>query len=518
MISIGQLAETNLRNPYLERHSVEKIVSIRGEAKPLTEVHDVLTVTLVPGSTYALEGGSIAPSNMSTVPSTGTPILLLNQEMVDALISEYRNVVSFVGKMYNTDILLPMFFKHFGKPEEGGLGEAYHLGVFGKTGSGKSFLARMICSIYARWQQMSIFGLDPTGEYVREIRNNGLLKKCINSVKRNVSVYGVSEISLTKTESLRRILLVSEFLDRMGVRARENQEYAANLIAEFFERNPSVSTPTGVIPSLSNAHQNFVFERMLDYIQQHAQRIYVTRDQQQRVLLTIQNQRQMLFNIWQPIARLFAGGRKTVEEILKDLCINREIVFVDLSEVSATDVYWNDRVMSIVIDDILKSLVDQAGRRWRETGSLLNLLVMTDEAHRFIYRETPEIDEFRILKNTFVRSVLETRKYGLGWMFISQSLATLDLEILRQMRIYLIGYGLSWGSERYTLEQLVGSGSHIELYSSFKDPQTAATLGRKEYPFMAYGPISPLSISGKPVFFNALDYHSEFLKQNNFTF
>jgi hypothetical protein len=39
-------------------------------------------------------------------------------------------------------------------------------------------------------------------------------------------------------------------------------------------------------------------------------------------------------------------------------------------------------------------------------------------------------------------------------------------------------------------------------------------LGKKEYPFMVYGPISPLSVSGNPVFFTALDYESEFIHEN----
>jgi len=101
-------------------------------------------------------------------------------------------------------------------------------------------------------------------------------------------------------------------------------------------------------------------------------------------------------------------------------------------------------------------------------------------------------------------------------MFISQSLATVEMEILRQLRIYFMGYGLSWGSEYYTLKQLVGGGPYLDLYSSFKDPQTVATLGRKEYPFMAHGPLSPLSISGKPIFFTALDYFTEFPESNGF--
>ena len=39
-------------------------------------------------------------------------------------------------------------------------------------------------------------------------------------------------------------------------------------------------------------------------------------------------------------------------------------------------------------------------------------------------------------------------------------------------------------------------------------------IGKKEYPFMTIGPISPLSFSGIPLFFNALDYPEQFLRLN----
>jgi len=76
---------------------------------------------------------------------------------------------------------------------------------------------------------------------------------------------------------------------------------------------------------------------------------------------------------------------------------------------------------------------------------------------------------------------------------------------------------LSWGLERRVLEELLGRGSHIDLYQSFKDPQTAAIMGeKKEFPFMVYGPISPLSASGAPLFFTALHYVEEYPEINNF--
>ncbi len=42
----------------------------------------------------------------------------------------------------------------------------------------------------------------------------------------------------------------------------------------------------------------------------------------------------------------------------------------------------------------------------------------------------------------------------------------------------------------------MGRGSYIQLYQSFRDPQTSAIYGGKEHPFMVYGPISHLSSSG----------------------
>jgi hypothetical protein len=142
--------------------------------------------------------------------------------------------------------------------------------------------------------------------------------------------------------------------------------------------------------------------------------------------------------------------------------------------------------------------------------------VAVDEAHRLIPRENPQDEYFKELKDTLIDNIRTTRKYGLGWLFISQSLASLDQEILRQLRLYFFGYGLSWGGELRVLEDLVGGGDSISLYQSFKDPQTTALFGGKEYPFMVHGPISPLSSSGAPMFFTALNYEEEYGTLNHF--
>jgi len=516
--ALGQVVSIVMENPYLERHSVRKIVSVRGEANPLTEKHDVRRLEMMLGSAYSWSNERVVPIIVSSVPPTGTRIHLLSQAVVDELTKEQKTEITVVGKLYNTSIHLPTIFRHFGKGV-GGLGEAYHLGIFGKTGSGKSVLAKMVMAAYARHDDMSILVVDPQGEYGREVTNNGQLKGILSQLKRTASVFDISRVALADLDSLKRILIVSGFVDVLGVRAEENRLYAAEVIGDFFARVHTIPTATGtpIHVSLSAAGERVVFERMMDHVRDNIRRIYIAQEAQTRVLDTLMGQRERLYSRWVPIANLFstAGGKVSIDRVVEDAYRAKNFTVIDLSEISARDVYWSDKVMAIIIKDIMKSLKNIGGTIYRK-GDLLNLLVVTDEAHRLVPRETPTDEDFKTLKNEFVDAVLTTRKYGLGWMFISPSLASLELEILRQLRLYFFGYGLSWGGERRVLEELIGRGAHIDLYQSFRDPQTSAILGQKQYPFMVHGPVSPLSVSGGPLFFTALDYFTEFSKANPF--
>ena len=128
-------------------------------------------------------------------------------------------------------------------------------------------------------------------------------------------------------------------------------------------------------------------------------------------------------------------------------------------------------------------------------------------------REKPENEDLERVKNILIDAVRTTRKYGLGWMFISQTLSSLDREIINQIRIYVFGFGLAWGVELQALKEIIGGQKEaVTLYQMFRDPQSG--LGEREYPFMTIGPISPLSFSGTPLFFTALEYPDEFLKIN----
>lgn len=119
------------------------------------------------------------------------------------------------------------------------------------------------------------------------------------------------------------------------------------------------------------------------------------------------------------------------------------------------------------------------------------------------------------LRITLHSAVCETRKYGIGWFFISQTLGGIDNEILQQLRILFFGFGLALGDEFRKLREFAGGDRRaMELYQSFRDPHSAPSPELREFPFMAVGPVSPLSFSGRPLLFSAFTDAAEFLNAN----
>ena len=522
--ALGQITSIELKNPHIERHPIQKILSVRGEANPLTKQHDTRRIEISVSAVYSVDRDKVRPTTMGSVPPTGTRVYLLTQEILNALMEPHKEEIFYIGKIYNTNILLPMIFKHFGSSDDGrGLGEAYHLGVFGKTGSGKSYLAKMLVIAYARHPEMSIIVIDPQGEFSREIRQRRVLNEVLKErLKRKVEVYPTVKISLTNHETLKRLLIISGFLDKMGVRTRENQEIAAEIIVDFLKhptRYESLSQFSTEI-SIKNAYTREVFDSVISVVRNNVGRIYVSEGPRQRVLTILDTRGEELYDEWRKITLLFSvKGKSTIDDIVHRLVEEKAIIFVDLSEQSAGNIFWNEKVQGLILNDIVNTLKDVGNEKFKDNEQL-NTLVVIDEAHRFAPREKPEELELEELRMNFVDAVRTTRKYGLGWMFISQTIASLHPELINQMRVYFFGYGLSWGVELRALREILGGGgndNHLELYRSFRDPQSSAILGKKEHPFMVFGPVSPLSVSGAPLFTVTLEYEDEFLKANKFS-
>ena len=86
---------------------------------------------------------------------------------------------------------------------------------------------------------------------------------------------------------------------------------------------------------------------------------------------------------------------------------------------------------------------------------------------------------------------------------------SLDDEIVKQLRIHVFGYGLTTGDELRKIKNTVNSDSALNLYKSFIDPSNT-----KKYPFMFLGAVSPLSLSGSPLFIEAYNKFEDYKKNN----
>ena len=199
--SVGQIIGIELRNRWHEDATFRNLIKRTGEIPPITSRQDTRTAQLAVGATFRQINNDYEPDQLGMVPPTGTRVAQVNQEIIDSLLAIYQQEVFYLGNAYANDVLYPMWFKHFGSGSRGA-GEAYHTGVFGKTGSGKSGLAKMLLLGYARHPEIGILIIDPQGEFSQELAGNtvgqqGLqVKSALDKMSHSVQVYGIRNLQL----------------------------------------------------------------------------------------------------------------------------------------------------------------------------------------------------------------------------------------------------------------------------------------------------------------------------------
>ncbi|MGD1042258.1 MAG: ATP-binding protein [Sedimentisphaerales bacterium] len=537
IISVGQIVGIELRNRWHEDSVFRNLIKRTGEIPPITNRQDTRIADLVVGATFKQVENRYDPEVLGMVPPTGTRVFRIDQKLLDNLLSVYRSEIVYLGRAYANDILYPMWFKHFGSGD-GGAGEAYHIGVFGKTGSGKSGLAKMMLCAYAQHPEMGILVIDPQGEFSLELSGTrvgqqGLpLDQIIRGLGRDIHVYNISALQLDDWNTFEEMLISLRFFEQLGIPSAsgENARRAAEVIRNALEGTYNLDRlgtdqvlrhALNAINDPSNAGFIYTTKARAQQLQQRVQR-FIGEQQIFNTLLT---------NSWNPICNLFTGGagRQRLYSYIPQQpgIINmllgsagstspRPVIVIDISR-QGNQRFWSEELQKRILGKLLNILVYQATTSLN-TRQSANVLVLLDEAHRHApsgrLDEDSEADRLRSLLR---RAIRETRKYGIGWFFISQTLGGLDNEILQQLRILSFGFGLAMGSEFDRLRDFVGGDKRaLELYQSFRDPQSFPRRDLQEFPFMAVGPVSPLAFSGKPLFFTAFTNPQEFIETNHF--
>ncbi len=529
LVVIGQISMVETKNRWHEDMTFRGIIKRRGHLPNLSDTADVRTATISVQACFAVGQGKegieeITEGTLGVSPSTGLPIYRVRDEVLDALLRRYVNQIIYLGHVYGADVKMPLWLKHFNEGD-GGAGEAYHIGVFGKTGSGKSGLAAYMFLGYARHHNMGIIFIDPQGQFSSGRRLPFALHETLRRMGRTVEIYRLSRdvrLPHNNVPLFCNLLNRTKFYRNIGIGGKNiegaKSEFRSKINRVLHNQKARLDNPPADL--LREVLQSLVDDA------QAIQRIYLTKDPQKRLINTINGKlgdetefRDLLDHYWQPMLDLFmatdskANRRTSLNAIIDSVigssgAVNRPIIFIDISA-EGTSFEEDDEVKAMFLNQITLALKWQGQKAFRQ-GTLLNCLVALDEAHLFAKASTAySSDEMASLSKSFVDAVRTTRKYGLGYMFITQTLASLHSEILQQLRLNAYGFGLTMGGEFRKLEELVGDRQALTLYRSFVDPQSS-----QQFPFMFTGPASPLSFTGAPLFVQAFTSFNDFLDSN----
>ncbi|HOM39378.1 MAG TPA: DUF87 domain-containing protein [Bacteroidales bacterium] len=527
--ALGQITDVELRNAWLEDPTMRSLARQRGQVNPISGQQDTHLGIMTLSAVFANNGNGYEPSILGTVPQTGTNIQLANDELIKTLLYQYQQEIFYLGNVYGSKPRLPLWFKHFDTGKNGA-GEAYHLGIFGKTGSGKSVLAKMVLTAYMRYPKMAILVIDPQGEFSKDFREEVTtgqfklpLKKIADYNGKETFVISVKNLVLDRWELFEEILYESLFFERLSVPYGENRALACNVIRERLERQNF---------KLENLYERKTFDAAWEILSNTDVQVEFYRSEASRTRFNnklIASNKDDFFNqYWTPVTKLFRKDREnartadsaltwllSVEDKEGNQKKTRPMLIIDLSKEQAEGLYWTEKIQALVIKRILDGL-NYTAEQFYKGGKNLNTLVVIDEAHRLAPRETPQNESEARVRSVLVDAARTTRKYGLGWLFISQTLSSLHKEIISQLRINFFGFGLSMGTEFMALKELAGGDQNaLKLYQSFRDPHSAFDSKSRQYSFMTIGPVSPLSFAGTPLFFTAFNEVQQLLDANN---
>jgi len=531
ILVIGQIIAIETKNRWHEDPSFKGVIKRHGRLPHLSGTADNRIATISVQACYALDDAEVEGYILGTSPSTGEKVHKMNNDVMNAIMHCHELHITYMGRVYGTDVDLPFWFKHFGKTQAGsselGAGDAFHIGVFGKTGSGKSVTAAyMLLGYVKNKSSMSVLVLDPQSQFYldQELLPGGVkVEDKVKEIGMNYEKYKIVDDVFLPPE---RVEIFAELLKNNGfIEEAFRPIYTPDKLDAMAEAVSDYLTGRTNSPSfnLGQVNKRQLLQDMLtrfvtigtgerDFTKYVIQ-VWGTRDTRQRLVNRINDvignfaNEASIVAKWESVLNLYSptkndGSNKISFDYLVDRIVKNKGNFVVLDIGPRQGEIENENVQALFIR-VLENKIVTIGADLYAHGQSANCLIVMDEAHRFISQHATD-ERIRTLTAGIIGSVRTTRKYGIGYMFITQTIESLDDEILRQMRIFAFGYGLTSGQEIRKVSEIVNNPSALQLYKSFIDPSS-----NRRFPFMFFGPISPLSFTGSPLF---LEVYSDVTK------
>lgn len=463
-------------------------------------------------------------------PATGSPVSLVDDGVIAELTAGAEDL-HYMGHLGGTDnVRLPLSLPDFSGPAG-----ATHFGVYGQSGSGKSQMCAYLLAGQMRHPNHGIIIVDPQGQWAAEEGMAFSVQGFAAELGRPVRVRRISEhLRLTKDATLFASLLSkTRFLAEVTKMSAETQELVFDEIVKIVRDIDAWEEADSA--NLMRA----IFTTLVDPNARYISRIYADETRQERLreaiddILDDAKRMGEVLRLFAPIHNLFqatnpAGGTRHSlwAEITAvfDRPVNTPapLLILDMSSkappgmndeaamaaAAAYEVLENDAVKAAVLRNLFTTMKRAAEDQFRN-GQNLNTLVVLDEAWRYAPNpQGTEEPEIAALSKELAGYARDTRKFGIGWLYISQSTRSVNLNIWDQMSVRIFGFGLS-GGDLDKMGEIVDDRASLRLYRGFASPRTT---GR--YPFLLTGPVSPLSANATPVVLQVYTSFQDFRDDN----
>jgi DNA helicase HerA-like ATPase len=515
--ALCQLGGIVTRNRWHEDPIIRAVIKHQGALPALSGESDLTSAQLTALGVFLLEddGRVRRRTTLSTPPPSGTPVFPATADVLQALVHTEPGIF-YAGTSPGDGLPVPLTLRHFGATEQGGFGEAVMLGIFGQTRSGKSILASQILAGFAANPDLGILVLDPQGEFGRDRfaagdhRVDFSLKRLFAGLNqsRTVTVTTTDDVALEGAEAFTEVLRRAGFFESLGFKGHSKEREAAERLAGLLGELNDADGKRRPIRSLRGQDLPLLVKdlaRFADVI--YASRPGITPGEGQRaqdVLARYQLDEARLKRIWAESLTAFRTdtGRTPLSQLIRRVLADREVVVLSFSQEGA-----HDAVPYFLLNEILTRL-RQVIHRSFNGGEQSNALVVLDEAHLFAGEHAGETADGSRTRTLLAQSVRMTGKYGVGWLFITQTLHDFDKTILRQLQVKVFGQGFKLGADREYVETELGKEGFAR-YCSLPDPKRT---GR--YTFMLTGPIVALGSLGTPLVLQGFRSSEDLIRAN----
>lgn len=535
--AIGTVTEVETVNQWHENTAMRGVIAKHGSLPNLSGRADVKGVTVKVQAAYWRNHDEPDTyhqlgASLSTSPTTGERAFRVSNETIRLLTNTEHDSIYTIGDIYKSNgVRLPLNLPDFNRPEG-----AYHMATFGKTGSGKTACVEFeLAARLGRCPDLGALIVDPQSQWTNQSGFVFDLHKWVKALGRPLTIRRIStDMRLPKDAGLLvDMVKAGSFMQRIRIPKGDKVNQAADEFREILRgyntRHGSgwEEDDPGVV--LRRLLEDFVGDgnhkgtNRLKYVYASKDAFERVRDQVQAYLDDANEFAYNLLPVFAPFHNLFAAENTTGNprhSVRGDLSAlfdgtpgqPRGILILDMGADGADhDVFDDENIKARILKRVCDT-IEQASKKKYDQGKMLNTLVLFDEAHR--YAPPPsgtDSDQIKELSDNLVRRVRETRKYGLGWSFITQTPNSLNPAIWAQLAVRVFGYGLT-GSDLRKLEEEVDDRNALSLYKSFADPSSTRP---RIYPYMLSGPVSPLSFTKTPVFLQTFTSVEEFIAANN---